>query len=117
MIYVVSACAACPFYLSDHGGQCSGRFPELKEVDVDPESAKPDWCPVRDAALRVTESASNNSGLPAVAVDECEDCPFFFQNEKRRCNIANPKGRPILTDGERPVWCVLRKEVIVIRSS
>lgn len=117
MIFVVSACSACPFYLAGNEGKCSGRFPELKQVDVDPETTRPEWCPASGAALRVTEAASCNSGLPAMAVNECEDCPFFFQNEKRRCNIANPKGRPILTDGERPVWCVLRKEVAVIRGS
>lgn len=115
MIYVVSACAACPLFLSDNGGNCSGRFPELKPVDVDPTSTKPEWCPVSSSTLRVTESASNNTGLPAIAVDECEECPFFYQNERLRCNIANPKGRPMLDDGERPVWCVLRKEVILIR--
>ncbi|SHI47954.1 hypothetical protein [Halodesulfovibrio aestuarii] len=115
MIYVVSACAACPFYLSDNGGNCSGRFPELKQVDVDPESTKPEWCPVSSSALRVTEAASNNSGFPAIPVTECNDCPFYFQNEKRRCNIANPKGRPILAECERPVWCVLRKEMVLIK--
>jgi len=115
MIFVVSACAACPFYLSDNGGNCSGRFPEIRSVDVDPEAGKPEWCPVNDEAMRVTEPASNNTGLPAIAVDDCEQCPFFFKNEKCRCNIANPKGRPIMTDGERPVWCVLRKEVVVVR--
>ena len=114
MIYAVSTCNACPFYIEADGGNCNGRFPEKRVVDVDVEATKPEWCPVSGQALRVAESTANN-GLPAMPVDECDHCPFFFQNEKRRCNIANPKGRPILTDGERPVWCVLRKEVVVIR--
>ena len=115
MIYVVSACHSCPLFVPTGGGSCSGRFPELKLVDVDPESGRPEWCPATGASIRVAEERANN-GLPAISVDNCPRCPFFFEDEKRRCNVANPKGRPILSGDERPVWCALRKEVIVVRS-
>ncbi|MCG8531589.1 MAG: hypothetical protein MI749_13135 [Desulfovibrionales bacterium] len=115
MIYAVSSCSACPFYITEDDGVCTGCFPEKKTVDVDSEATRPEWCPVHGQSLRVTERASNNTGLPAIPVDECSNCPFYYENEKRRCNIANPKGRPILSEGERPVWCILRKEVVVIR--
>ena len=115
MIYVVAACKACPFFVPVNGGSCSGGFPELKKVDVDPETGRPEWCPVSATSLRVREVGADN-GLPALAVAECENCPFYYEDGKRRCNVANPKGRPILSEGERPVWCALRKEVIVVRS-
>jgi len=117
MIYAVSTCGACPFYIADGGNHCSGCFPERKEIDVDPKSSRPEWCPVRGSALRVTESEAASNGFSAIVVEDCNACPFFFENEKRRCNIANPKGRPILTDEKRPMWCSLRKELAVVRGN
>ena len=115
MIYAISTCSSCPFYIADDSGNCTGRFPEKRVVDVDAQSTKPDWCPLASDAIRVMEGETNTTGLPGIPVTECDGCPFFYENGKRRCNIANPKGRPILTDEPRPVWCSLNKEVVVVR--
>jgi len=48
-------------------------------------------------------------------VKACAECPFNYVNEKSRCTIATPKGRPIATEEPRPVWCPLRKEQVIVR--
>lgn len=49
-------------------------------------------------------------------ITKCVDCPFLnLANGKKTCNVALPKGRPIELDTERPAWCKLRKEQIIVR--
>jgi hypothetical protein len=45
------------------------------------------------------------------------ECPFWRQDgNERMCVIATPPMRPILTEEtDRPSWCKLRKEQIIVR--
>jgi len=49
-------------------------------------------------------------------VTKCADCPFMaVVNGERTCNIATPRQRPITEDEDRPFWCKMRKEQIIVR--
>jgi hypothetical protein len=49
-------------------------------------------------------------------VTKCADCPFMSTVDGHRaCNIAIPHQRPIADDEERPSWCKMRKEQIIVR--
>jgi len=49
-------------------------------------------------------------------VTKCADCPFLSMVDGHRaCNIAIPHHRPIPDDEERPSWCKMRKEQIIVR--
>jgi hypothetical protein len=49
-------------------------------------------------------------------VTKCADCPLMSMEEGRRaCNVGPPSGRPIPEEDERPSWCRMRKEQIIIR--
>ncbi|MDY0275887.1 MAG: hypothetical protein RBR42_10720 [Desulfomicrobium sp.] len=49
-------------------------------------------------------------------ITQCTDCPFLhLVDGQKTCNVALPKGRPITPDVDRPVWCKLRKEQIIVR--
>lgn len=48
-------------------------------------------------------------------VNACKECPFYYETDAARCTVATPRGRPIVTDEPRPVWCPLRKEQMIVR--
>jgi len=49
-------------------------------------------------------------------VTRCDDCPFLaLVDGLRACNIATPRLRPLPEDEERPSWCKMRKEQIIVR--
>jgi hypothetical protein len=51
-----------------------------------------------------------------LVVTKCMQCPFMRrENNEKCCIIATPPMRPILSDEERPPWCTLRKEQIIVR--
>lgn len=52
-----------------------------------------------------------------LVVTKCLECPFLRrEGAERLCVIATPPMRPILTeDNDRPMWCKLRKEQIIVR--
>lgn len=53
-----------------------------------------------------------------LVVTKCMECPFWRQDgNERMCVIATPPMRPILTEEtDRPSWCKLRKEQIIVRN-
>ncbi|GFM35890.1 hypothetical protein DSM19430T_05740 [Desulfovibrio psychrotolerans] len=126
MIWVAGTCAECPMYWTDgHGAGDVGEHgfcaaPAAKRPGFGPKEAaagRPDWCPLEAGSIQVRESDEGACapGAAPGSVCACDDCPFFFQTDKRRCNIATPKGRPLLTDEPRPLWCRLRREGVIIR--
>ena len=51
-----------------------------------------------------------------IVVSKCVECPFMAVVEGERvCNIAVPYQRSVGEDGERPSWCKLRKEQVIVR--
>lgn len=51
-----------------------------------------------------------------VIVRTCKDCPCLTQvDDKAWCNASTPKGRPVDPEEERPSFCPLRREQIIIR--
>lgn len=49
-------------------------------------------------------------------VTKCVECPFLsMANSQRVCNVATPRHRPITGDEDRPSWCKMRKEQIIVR--
>lgn len=46
----------------------------------------------------------------------CKECPFSsIEKGKRVCNISLPKHRAVETEDDRPFWCRLRKEQVIVR--
>lgn len=83
------------------------------------KTGRPEWCPLEPAGMVVHEAGSVEDASCVQCADirvfECGACPFYFETNKRRCNIANPRCRPIMTDDPRPFWCALRKEGVIMR--
>lgn len=51
-----------------------------------------------------------------VVVKRCKDCPFLTQVEDNVwCNASTPKGRPVDPEAQRPSFCPLRREQVIIR--
>lgn len=51
-----------------------------------------------------------------IVVRKCADCPFCFKTEPHsQCSISTPKMRPLDEDLDRPSWCPLRREQIIVR--
>ncbi|MBE1424422.1 hypothetical protein H4684_001052 [Desulfomicrobium macestii] len=49
-------------------------------------------------------------------VTKCANCPLLSYVEGQRvCNVGPPSQRPIPEADERPTWCRMRKEQIIIR--
>ena len=49
-------------------------------------------------------------------VTKCDDCPCLNEkNGQRGCNAAIPRNRPIPEGEDRPFWCKLYKEQIIVR--
>ncbi|GAB1411019.1 hypothetical protein MASR1M90_21730 [Desulfovibrionales bacterium] len=50
-----------------------------------------------------------------VVIRKCLECPFMaLVDGVKVCNIATPYQRPT-GDEDRPSWCKLRKEQIIVR--
>jgi len=51
-----------------------------------------------------------------VIVRKCKDCPCLTQVDANVwCNASTPKGRPVDPEADRPSFCPLRREQIIIR--
>lgn len=51
-----------------------------------------------------------------VVVKKCKNCPFLTSvDDNIWCNISTPKGRPVRLDEDRPTFCPLRKEQVIVR--
>lgn len=49
-------------------------------------------------------------------VRKCKDCPFLTSvGENIWCNVSTPKGRSVDLDEDRPSFCPLRKEQVIVR--
>lgn len=49
-------------------------------------------------------------------VTRCDDCPFMrMVDNERTCYIATPRHRPIPAEDDRPTWCKMRKEQVIVR--
>ena len=54
-----------------------------------------------------------------IAVKRCRECPFLTNwDDKQRCNVSNPKGRPLaLEEFDRPSFCPLRREKVIVQEA
>ncbi len=51
-------------------------------------------------------------------VTECNVCPFCHRVEGiRRCAVSSPKMKGIHEEADRPSWCVLRREAVIVRGA
>ena len=51
-------------------------------------------------------------------IKRCDQCPFANKEEgPMACSVATPKNRPLHEYPERPTWCKLRKEQIIVREA
>lgn len=51
-----------------------------------------------------------------IVVRKCVDCPFCFKTEPHsQCSVSTPKMRPLDEDLDRPSWCPLRREQVIVR--
>lgn len=52
-----------------------------------------------------------------LVIQKCVDCPFCTQGEPAHCSVSTPKHRPLDTKHQRPSWCPLRREQVIVRES
>lgn len=121
MIWLMGKCVECPAYWKGDTGHCGCTKNDGNVIDdALAGSGRPEWCPLKPAGMTVhevkEESAAVCENWNDVRVFACNTCPFYYQTDKRRCNIGNPKGRPIHTEDPRPTWCPLRKESVIVRN-
>lgn len=50
-----------------------------------------------------------------VVVRNCSDCPFCSKGDPARCSVSTPKHRPLDIKLDRPSWCPLRREQVIVR--
>ena len=51
-----------------------------------------------------------------IVVRKCKDCPFLLElPDVNRCNASNPPRRPLHDLEERPSFCPLRREQVIVR--
>lgn len=112
MIFVVKRCADCPFMSAVNGQQtCNIATPAHRPIDS--QDGRPDWCGLRSGQKNVRDFPGPQGCLVAT---KCEECPFLSTVDGQRgCNVAIPRQRPIADDEERPFWCKMRKEQIIVR--
>lgn len=122
MIYLAGSCTACPAYQADVDGVCGcmAARGDSRSVSADAAAAgRPEWCPLEISPVKLYEAndatQASCADCSAWLVHACTACPFYYETNKRRCNVGNPKGRPIHTDDPRPTWCLLCKESVIIR--
>lgn len=53
-----------------------------------------------------------------LVVRNCKDCPFCVDRDGRMfCNVSTPKKREILLEDERPNFCKLRRESVIVKEA
>ena len=112
MIFVVTKCNQCPFSSLVQGERvCNISEPRHRPV-VD-EETRPDWCGLRSGQKNVRDFAGSQTFMVVTA---CDNCPFLgvFEGE-RVCNVGPPPRRPLPGEEDRPFWCRMRKEQIIVR--
>jgi hypothetical protein len=51
-----------------------------------------------------------------LVVSKCAECPMVrTEDETKVCAVSTPKGRPIPDLNDRPSFCPLRREQIIVR--
>ncbi|MFI3271538.1 MAG: hypothetical protein R3Y11_05460 [Pseudomonadota bacterium] len=49
-------------------------------------------------------------------VRECSECPFCTVDiVPAKCSVSTPKFRPLDVTLQRPTWCPLRREQVIVR--
>jgi len=112
MFYVVTKCDQCPFLrLEDATRLCNVSEPAMRPLTG--EEDRPQWCALRQGQIAVRDFPG---GASTIVVERCNQCPFLsFVNGRRACNVATPCRRPIFDEDERPTWCKMLKEQIIVR--
>ena len=112
MIFVATKCAQCPFMTFVDGSRaCNISTPRHRPIP-DGED-RPDWCGLRSGQKNVRDVDGRQTFMVVTA---CGECPFLSIVEGRRvCNIGPPSQRPIAEEDDRPSWCRMRKEQIIVR--
>lgn len=52
-----------------------------------------------------------------LVVHNCSDCPFCTSGEPSKCSVSTPKHRPLDEKLQRPTWCPLRREQVIVREA
>ena len=50
-----------------------------------------------------------------IAVKDCKSCPFMQLADPALCKVSTPKNRPLDPALDRPTWCPLRREQMIVR--
>jgi hypothetical protein len=51
-----------------------------------------------------------------IVIRKCAECPMMRNREQGEvCAVSTPKERPIPEVAQRPNWCPLRREQIIVR--
>jgi len=51
-----------------------------------------------------------------LVIRTCSECPMMrTDNGANVCAVATPKNRPIPGDTDRPSWCPLRREKVIVQ--
>jgi len=50
-------------------------------------------------------------------VKKCAECPFFAPKDaiSGTCSVSTPHHRPLALGDERPSFCLLRREQVIVR--
>lgn len=112
MIFVATKCAQCPFMTFVDGRRaCNISTP--KHLAIPDGENRPEWCGLRSGQKSVRDVPGRQTFMVVAA---CNDCPFLSLVEGRRvCNIGPPSQRPIAEEDDRPSWCRMYKEQIIVR--
>jgi hypothetical protein len=112
MIFVVTRCDQCPFMSLADGGRTCGISSPRHSAIPDGEQ-RPSWCGLRSGQKNVRDFPGAQTFM---VVSRCDECPFLSTVEGRRvCNVGPPAHRPIPDEDDRPFWCRMRKEQIIVR--
>lgn len=112
MIFVVTKCAECPFMgIEENELFCNLASPQ--RLPISDKDQRPDWCGLR-SGQRVVRDFPGSQATHVVST--CAECPFLSRIDGcRACNAAIPRYRPMRDEEERPFWCKMRKEQIIVR--
>jgi len=52
-----------------------------------------------------------------IIVKQCLDCPFFASKDEKLgiCSVSTPRHRLVAKDADRPSFCLLRREQVIVR--
>ena len=112
MIFVTTQCSQCPFLTFVDGRRaCNVATPRQRPIPDGDD--RPAWCELRSGQKNVRDFAGARTFMVVTA---CNECPFLSLVEGRRvCNVGPPSQRPIPDEDDRPSWCRMRKEQIIVR--